>query len=164
MLIRAVVLLCVFLIGLFMTGCGMDPVEIHQPSQTPAIVTQLVTVLVVETPTPKSFSLQITPLSISASVTKEPWLLPDEAANFVGQVVSVRIETVWCSYRAEISGSPTFCNDQLYPNHNFTFLMWGEDLSSFDQRCVVVEGLVEMYQGKPQIEVIDQDQLQFCEN
>jgi hypothetical protein len=61
------------------------------------------------------------------------------------------IDRSYCSYNKNLKGSPTFCNDAPYPTNNFTFLIWGEDLSRYDGKCLIVNGTVTLYKGKPEI-------------
>lgn len=94
---------------------------------------------------------------------KIDWVLSDEAGAYLGEVKTVRVELSQCSYRANVNGSPTFCNDQPYPNHTFTYLVWGKDWSHFDQTCVLVTGEIVEYDGKMQIEVEDEEQVVPCD-
>jgi DNA/RNA endonuclease YhcR with UshA esterase domain len=76
------------------------------------------------------------------------------------------------SYRSDVNGRPTFINfDRAFPNHTFTALVWGENRAKFspapDQQFgrgknVCVTGLVERFQGKPQIIVTDPSQIKVC--
>jgi hypothetical protein len=68
-----------------------------------------------------------------------------------GQDVTCMIERSYCSYKKSVKGFPTFCNDAPYPSNNFTFLVWGEDLSRYNGKCLIVTGSVKLYQGKPEI-------------
>lgn len=142
--------------GLLISGCGMLVNQTLQASQTPYVVTELVTVIVVVTATPGA------ELQQSSEQESVNWVLPVEVLDYVGSKIRVKVESAQCSFQENINGSPTFCNDQPFPNHNFTFLVWEEDWSHLDQTCVVVEGLVELFQGKPQIEVRDPEQVTNC--
>ena len=79
-----------------------------------------------------------------------------------GELVKCKIEHAYCSYQPSTSGSPTFCNNAPYPNHDFTLLVWGEDWSDYDGECIVVSGIVSIYQGKPQIEAFGRSQISLC--
>ena len=79
-----------------------------------------------------------------------------------GEIVECKIERAYCSYQPATSGSPTFCNDEPYPNHNFTLLVWGEDWSDYDGKCIIVNGFVSLYQGRPQIEAFGRSQISTC--
>ena len=142
----------------------MQGVDLAQSSQTPFVVTQLVTVIVEVTVTPPANPTTTDQPIDTSSPEDDSWIASEQAVNFVGQKISVRIDAAQCSFQANINGSPTFCNDFPFPNHSFTFLVWGEDWSDLDQLCVVVEGLVELYQGKPQIEVSGRDQVASCDD
>jgi len=156
----------VCLLGLvfLLSGCGSQGVDIGQPNQTPVEITKLVTVIVVGTETPESNSTATNQIFPASTIEDHAWIASDQAINYVGQNIQVRLESAHCSYQVTVNGSPTFCNDRPYPNHNFTFLVWGEDWSTLDQTCVVVQGLVELYQGKPQIEVSALEQVANCED
>jgi hypothetical protein len=154
--------LSLIVLGLFISGCGIQNLEVYQASQTPLVITKVVTVVVEVTSTP----VQQAPVQTSQIPTREeaqPWVLATDAADHVGENVQVKVELAHCTYQADVSGTPTFCNDQPFPNHKFTFLIWGQDWSYLDQSCVIVEGVVEMYQGKPQIEVTSTDDLSSCD-
>ncbi len=69
----------------------------------------------------------------------------------IGQTTTCMIERSYCSYKKSIKGSPSFCNDAPYPTNLFTFLAWGEDLSGYNGKCLIITGEVKLYQGKPEI-------------
>lgn len=162
----------VTLLGLsfLISGCGMQAVALAQPSQTPFVITQLVTVIVEVAVTPEAKPTATDQIILASptvevtEVTEVTWVASDQAIDYVGEFISVRLESAQCSFQSSVNGTPTFCNDLPFPNHNFTFLVWGEDWSAFNNTCVVVEGLVELYQGKPQIEVTSQGQVANCED
>lgn len=72
-------------------------------------------------------------------------------SSHVGELVKCKIPRAYCSYQPNTAGSPTFCNDEPYPNNEFTLVIWGFDWSNADGDCMIVEGIVSIYQGKPQI-------------
>jgi hypothetical protein len=86
-----------------------------------------------------------------------------DAPDYVGEVVIVRIENAYCSYRPDVNGAPTFCNDQPFPDHNFTLIAWGKDWTDLDGKCVFVEGEVEEYKGKTEIIADSRDQVTLCD-
>jgi hypothetical protein len=86
-----------------------------------------------------------------------------EASAYNGQWVIVRIEHAYCSYHPDIDGQPTFCNDQPYPDHNFTLLVWEQDWGYLDGLCLLVQGQIELYQGKAEIIAEGPDQVSECE-
>ena len=85
-----------------------------------------------------------------------------ETGSLAGQSVTCRIERAYCSYHPDIKGEPTFCNDYRYPNNDFTLLVWGQDWSDYDGRCLEVTGFVSRYEGKPQIEAVSRSQVSLC--
>lgn len=89
-------------------------------------------------------------------------LLCKDTYNMVGSTVECKVPRAYCSYQPTTSGEPTFCNDAPYPNHNFTFFIWGEDWSDYDGECIILSGVVSMYQGKPQIEAFGRSQISSC--
>jgi hypothetical protein len=81
----------------------------------------------------------------------------------VGERVSCQLPRAYCDYLPNVNGSPTFCNDRPYPNHDFQMVVWGEDWSALDGTCIVISGYVELYRGKLQIEPVSPSQVAFCE-
>jgi len=86
----------------------------------------------------------------------------ERAADYVRKVMLVRLDPAYCTYEPEVSGSPTFCNDQPYPNHTFTMVVWDQDWSYLDGKCIVVEGEIEIYEGRPEIIAESLDQVYEC--
>ena len=85
-------------------------------------------------------------------------------SDHVGELVKCKIPRAHCSYQPATAGSPTFCNDEPYPNNEFTLVIWGFDWSNADGDCMIVEGIISTYQGKPQIEFeADQVNVSHCE-
>ena len=74
----------------------------------------------------------------------------------------MQIDRAYCSYRPDINGSPTFCNDAPYPAHNFTMLVWNQDWSDYDGRCICVYGRVILYRGKPEIVLESRSNVSLC--
>ena len=107
------------------------------------------------TPTIKSTS---TALATSTPSIKSCSMI----AGYIDQKISCEIRFTYCSYRPDINGSPTFCNDAPFPNYNFTLVVWGSDWSDYDGKCIVVTGLVTLYGGKPQIEASSRSQVSTC--
>jgi DNA/RNA endonuclease YhcR with UshA esterase domain len=76
------------------------------------------------------------------------------------------------SYRPDVNGRPTFINfDRPFPNHTFTALVWGDRRGAFNpppenqfgpgsRACV--EGIIEVYNGRPEIEVDSPAQISLC--
>jgi hypothetical protein len=86
-----------------------------------------------------------------------------QTASRIGEYVTCKIERADCNYLPATDGSPTFCNDVPYPNHNFTLLVFGEDWSDYDGSCILVSGVVERYRGLPQIQAVSRSQVSYCE-
>jgi hypothetical protein len=76
------------------------------------------------------------------------------------------------SYRPDVNGQPTFVNfDRPFPNHTFTALVWGDRRASFNPppavrfsegTMVCVDGVIELYQGTPEIVVDGPSQISAC--
>lgn len=159
MLRRHCLLGLVFLTALFLAACSSAPVSevvIHTQE-----VTVVVTVVVPATGLPTSVVEELHEEETNLPAPSR--ILSGDARDHVGESVQVRVERAWCSYQPGINGAPTFCNDARYPGHAFTFLVWGQDWSDLDGRCVLVEGKVEMYDGLPQIETVDRTQVRVCD-
>lgn len=101
-------------------------------------------------------------VQVGAPEDVESAIPAEEASGYYGSVILVRLDRADCSYRPNVNGEPTFCNDQPYPNHNFTLLVWGQDWSFLDGRCLLVEGEVVEYEGIPEIEAEDLSQVSYC--
>lgn len=146
------------LYSLVLSACGAtnaDPQVI--------VITQEVTVIVVVTATPEPVPNAVGEVGTTPAVAAEgDWILPEEALDHIGEVVSVRMDRANCAYRESSTGKPTFCNDKPFPGHDFTFVVWGRDWSTYDGACVIVEGEIEVYDGKAQIEVQDEAQVGVC--
>lgn len=85
-----------------------------------------------------------------------------DISNLAGNYVKCILPIAYCTYQSTASGKPTFCNDENYPNHNFTLVVWGEDWSDYDGKCIIINGTVSIYQGKPQIEAFGRSQISSC--
>jgi len=81
------------------------------------------------------------------------------SSTTVGSETTCQIPRDFYSYKPGLKGSPTFCNDAHYPNHSFTLLVWGQDWSDYDGQCLIVSGMVTVYNGKPQIEAGSRSQV-----
>jgi len=156
------VLIFVILFCFLLAACSSEVPQVIVITQE-VLITQVVTVVVVVTATPEPVQISANEVEVQPEVTDTTgWILPERASDHVGEIVSVRMEQAQCSYRESTNGKPTFCNDKPFPAHNFTFLVWGRDWSAFDESCLIVEGEVEMYDGKAQILVEDETQVQVC--
>jgi uncharacterized protein YraI len=106
------------------------------------------------------------PITIPTN-TKQPLLsrfvpLCSNLADQVGERVSCQIPRVYCDYRPDVNGSPTFCNDRPYPNQDFLFVVFGDDWSDFDGECLIVSGYLETYRGVLQILASSRSQVSYC--
>jgi uncharacterized protein YraI len=89
-------------------------------------------------------------------------LLCSEMINYVGRNMVCKLPRAYCSYKPETNQSPTFCNDAPYPSQNFALVVYENDWSDLDGYCIVVTGVVTLYQGTPQIEVSSRSQVSYC--
>lgn len=89
-------------------------------------------------------------------------MLCADTGNLIGEYVFCKIPVTYCSYQPSETESPTFCNDEPYPNNAFTLVVWGEDWSDYDGKCILVNGIVTIYDGKPQITATGRGQVLEC--
>lgn len=120
------------------------------------------TVLAGEAPTATSPAADgAGPAAPTAAAARPPEC--SELASQVGSTVACTIRQAHCSYRQDIDGAPTFCNDGPFPRHRFTLLVWGQDWSEFDGRCLIVSGYLSRFEGKPQIVAESRAQVSLCD-
>lgn len=86
-----------------------------------------------------------------------------ETASHIGDHISCKMERAVCDYLPAVEGSPTFCNDRPYPDHNFALIVFGEDWSDFDGQCIIVSGDLEINRGVLQIQVLNRSQVSYCD-
>ena len=95
-----------------------------------------------------------------------------EAHEIVGEEAVVCGQVMQVATPKGIRGNPTYINmGARYPNHPFTVVIWGRDamkfpmgtLKSYEGKQISVTGLVEEYQGKPQIVVKEVEQIVVIE-
>lgn len=105
-------------------------------------------------------------LSAYASSGASEKLTAAQAKSHIGKSATVCGVVASADYAVRSQRKPTFLNlDEPYPRHIFTAVIWEEDRSKFGQpetlkgRRVCVNGLIEEYQGKPQITLRDASQL-----
>jgi hypothetical protein len=145
--------------GLFMViACKLLPQGSPTPlpiiSSTPSVTIEYISP---EVPTLTSFPATLAPTTQLVDIVPS-----EDAGEHVGEVIIVRIEKAFCSYRPDVTGAPTFCNDQPYPNHTFTLITWGKDWTDLDGRCVYIEGEIEEYEGKFEIIADSRNQITPC--
>ena len=109
-----------------------------------------------------SMSISSTQKSQQTSDVSKPIIFCRDTDKYVGEYVTCKISRAYCSYQSNIDGNPTFCNDAPYPNHDFTYLIWGKDFSSHNGQCLIVSGYISMYNGKPQIETENDPNYSVC--
>jgi len=63
-----------------------------------------------------------------------------ETGALSGHNVTCIITRAFCSYQPKTLGKPTFGNDAPYPSHHFALVVWGQDWSDYDGRCLKVTG------------------------
>lgn len=85
-----------------------------------------------------------------------------DIGELVGRQVTCWLGRAYCTYAPESEGTPTFCNDAPYPNHEFTMVAWESDWGELDGECLLITGTVSLYEGIPQIEVRSRSQVQIC--
>ncbi len=134
--------------------------------------TIVITVVVTEAPQEGAGQQSATPPSSQPPPTPPPTSPPtlpptsppyDECARAKpGTFATCRIQRAQCDFRPDISGEPTFCNDAPFPSHSFTLLVWGEDWSDYDGRCLLVTGEVTRFRGLPQIVATSRSQVSNC--
>lgn len=83
-----------------------------------------------------------------------------EAKYHIGEFQRVQGVIVSTFYATNTNRKPTFLNmDKPYPNNIFTVLIWGADRKNFphppetfyNNKKVIVEGVISQYKGVPQI-------------
>lgn len=85
-----------------------------------------------------------------------------ETASRLGEHISCKMERAVCDYLPTEDGSPTFCNDRPYPDHNFALIVFGEDWSHYDGQCIIVSGYLEIDRGVLQIQASKGSQVSYC--
>lgn len=83
-----------------------------------------------------------------------------EANEHIGKVAKVCGKVASANYLPEINGEPVFLNlTRPYPNQLFTAVIWGLDRNKWNipperqytNRRICVTGIIELYEGTPQI-------------
>jgi len=99
-------------------------------------------------------------------------LAPDEAANHVGEEVTVCGEVTGAKYSDHRKRKPTFIDfGPPHPNQHFTALIWGEYRDKFDYvpeslfgKTICVSGTITEYKGRAEIKVSDPSQISIVED
>lgn len=116
-------------------------------------------------PSPKTGTSTIPTAGLPASAIS--W---DEAKDYIGDRTTVCGPVAGTTYGATSNGRPTWLNiGKDYPSsERFVVIIWGENRGNFPQppesyyagKTICVTGLIQEYQGIPQIEVTTPDQIQ----
>jgi len=94
----------------------------------------------------------------------------EDAAKFIGQEKTVNGKVASAHYAAIVNGKPTFLYlDKSFPNQVLTILVWGSDRSKFEKppeifytgKEIYVTGMIQSYQGRPEIIVKDPAQIKM---
>jgi hypothetical protein len=99
---------------------------------------------------------------------RESAISPSEASSYIGREAKVCGRVVDSQYARTIRGNPTFLHFS-YPNPNFTVVIWRSDRVNFPSnperyykgQGVCASGLIEEYEGKPQIVATSDSQLEI---
>ena len=160
-------LVVLVLLSVLVSACSSTPTptdtpksSTHSPTPTNTARSAIPTSTPTNTPRPPT----PTPTSTPTSASCGPRAVPSEqAGDYIGQIITVQIDRAYCSYRPDINGSPTFCNDAPYPAHDFTMLVWDQDWSDYDGRCTCVYGKVTLYKGKPEVVLESRSNVSLCD-
>lgn len=107
-------------------------------------------------------------LSTAASYAADAGKLSSqEAAQHVGETATVCGAVASAKYADRSRRKPTFLNlDRAYPNQIFTVVIWGENRAKFGApehaflgKRICAKGLIESYQGRPEIVATDPRQI-----
>jgi hypothetical protein len=112
------------------------------------------------------FTLIIIVAACATTSASPDKITPAQAKDHVGKHATVCGIVTSANFATRSRRQPTFLNlDEPYPRHVFTAVIWIEDRPKFGKpetlkgRRVCVSGLVESYQGKPQIVLQEAEQL-----
>ena len=110
-----------------------------------------------------------TPIPTPSEPTPPNTIQWDEAAQHIGEEMTVCGPVIGAHYAQSSNGQPTFLNiGKDFPSpERFTAVIWGEDRSNFPTQpestymgqTVCVSGLIEAYAGTPEIKVEDPAQI-----
>jgi hypothetical protein len=144
-----------WIIGIVTAILGLVLLAYSEPIKTRVVATT-------NTPTELSSTIETT-VTPTTNISPVSGLIPcRDTGDLAGTEVTCKMSRAYCSYQSSTTGSPTFCNDAPYPNQRFSFVVWGEDWSDYDGKCIVINGLVTIYQGKPQVVGTSRSQVSLC--
>lgn len=106
------------------------------------------------------------------SVPPEPEVRIDaaEASDYIGTAAEVCGKVASADFVPQVGGEPTFLNlGRAHPDQLFTAVIWGNNRAKWkkspDQqyvnREICVSGMIEIYEGTPQIIVESPDQIEI---
>ncbi|MBA7649941.1 hypothetical protein ES703_57740 [subsurface metagenome] len=162
----------VLLLASSIVGCGQSQSEAYQEGYkagfTDGYEAGLAQSGVETVPTP-STALEPSPKTETPPIPADAisW---DKAKDHIGDRTTVCGPVAGTKYGATSSGKPTWLNiGKDYPSsERFVVIIWGENRSNFPQppesyydgKTIYVTGLIQEYNGIPQIEVTTPDQIQ----
>jgi DNA/RNA endonuclease YhcR with UshA esterase domain len=107
--------------------------------------------------------------SVCVAGDKAKVIRASEAAQHIGEFVTVNAVVADTAYLPKSNGQPTFLNlDQPFPDSPLAVAIWGENRSKwsnppdqwFKDKTVAVTGKVTLWHGKPQLVVNDPSQIE----
>ena len=112
-------------------------------------------------------SVAFASLIASPSLSGAATITPDQASVHVGETATVCGTVASTNFAKQVKGQPTFLDiDKPYPNETVALLIWGEDRARFGtpeasllQKRVCATGVIQLYQGRPQVILHDPSQL-----
>jgi len=162
-------LVVLVLLSVLVSACGCTPTptdtaesSTYSPTPTNTARPATPTLTPTDTPRPPTPTSTSTPIPTPESCGSHA-IPSEQAENYIGQIVTVQMDRAYCSYHPDVKGSPTFCNDAPYPTHDFTMLVWSQDWSDYDGRCICVYGKVTLYEGKPEIVLESRSNVYPCD-
>lgn len=165
------------LLASFTIGCGQSQSEAYQEGYKAGFTDGYEAGLAqsgVETgsstsTTPES-STKVEPSSTTGPSLPTDAISWDEAKDQIGDRTTVCGPVAGTFYGSNLNGRPTFLNiGEDHPSRKrFTVVIWGENRGNFphppesyyDGKTICVAGLIQEYEGIPQIEVTTPDQIQ----
>jgi len=100
------------------------------------------------------------------------------ASEHKGEDITVCGVVTQVSTPYNVAGDPTYLNfGGRYPNHSFTAVIWGRDtnkfikntdtfiygLKGYEGKKIAVTGVIQDYRGKPQIVLVNPEQIEVIE-
>ena len=166
-------------------ACGQGekisgPVEGKTPAATatakaaaPTATVAMIPPAIPSSPPPKVEVPPTQPPPAQASSCKIGAISWQDAAKHGGSTATVEGPVVGTQYASSSNGKPTFLNvGKPYPDPaRFTVVIWGENRGKFSKppeslykgKDICVSGVVQMYQGSPQIVVDSPDHIALAD-